>query len=184
MGDFRDVAVIRSARLDLVLFSTDVMSAILHGARAEARRLFAASIPDELFPVTIADVDFFRMRRDQVVLDACWGPWSLRGIVLREDNAVVGTANFHGPPGVNDTHTPHAAEVGYEIFERYRCRGFATEVAVAMLGWAHRMYGVTHFISGVAPDNAPSLRVNEKLGFARTGAIVDGEIIFEMHLRG
>jgi RimJ/RimL family protein N-acetyltransferase len=33
----------------------------------------------------------------------------------------------------------------------------------------------------VTADNAPSLRVNEKLGFVRTGDIVDGEIIFELH---
>jgi RimJ/RimL family protein N-acetyltransferase len=42
---------------------------------------------------------------------------------------------------------------------------------------------LVHMIrSGVAPDNAPSLRVNEKLGFVRTGQIVDGEIIFELRV--
>jgi RimJ/RimL family protein N-acetyltransferase len=39
---------------------------------------------------------------------------------------------------------------------------------------------VHHFISGVAPDNGPSLRVNEKLGFVDTGQVVDGERIFEL----
>ncbi|MET0591533.1 MAG: GNAT family protein, partial [Polyangiaceae bacterium] len=60
--------------------------------------------------------------------------------------------------------------------------GYATEVARAMLAWANHSHGVTHFISGVTPDNAPSLRVNAKLGFVPTGKIVDGELIFELHL--
>jgi RimJ/RimL family protein N-acetyltransferase len=51
-----------------------------------------------------------------------------------------------------------------------------------MLEWAKREQGVTHFVSGVAPDNAPSLRVNQKLGFLPTGKIVDGELIFELCL--
>jgi len=40
--------------------------------------------------------------------------------------------------------------------------------------------GVRRFISSTTPDNAPSLRVHEKLGFRRTGQVVDGEIIFEI----
>jgi len=34
----------------------------------------------------------------------------------------------------------------------------------------------------VAPDNAASLRVIAKLGFVATGQIVDGELIFELHV--
>jgi RimJ/RimL family protein N-acetyltransferase len=49
-----------------------------------------------------------------------------------------------------------------------------------MMDWATREHGVREFISGVTPENAPSLRVNDKLGFVRTGDVVDGEIIFEL----
>ena len=51
-----------------------------------------------------------------------------------------------------------------------------------MMEWAHAEHGVTRFISGVRPDNAASLRVNDKLGFTRTGDVVDGELIFELRL--
>ncbi len=123
-----------------------------------------------------------RFRRDQIAERDDWLPWSLRAIVLREPTRVmVGYANFHGPPGVNDLGTPGAAETGYTVFEAYRGRGVATEVALGMMDWAGRQHGVRHFISGVTPNNAPSLRVNEKLGFVRTGDFVDGEIIFELH---
>jgi len=90
---------------------------------------------------------------------------------------------FHGPPGVNDLMRSDAAETGYTIFAAHRGKGYATEVAQAMMDWAASEHGVTHFTSGVAPDNAPSLRVNDKLGFVRTGDVVDGEVIFELRRR-
>lgn len=132
-------------------------------------------------PVTGDALSLVRFRRDQVNEHPAWLAWSLRAIVLRDPARVmVGYANFHGPPGVNDLGTPDAAETGYTVFEAYRGRGFATETAQAMMDWAAREHGVRHFISGVAPDNAPSLRVNDKLGFTRTGDVVDGEVIFEL----
>jgi len=60
-------------------------------------------------------------------------------------------------------------------------RGYATEAAQRLMDWARAEHGVRRFISSTTPDNAPSLRVHEKLGFRRTGQVVDGEIIFELH---
>ena len=155
-----------------------LLDAFIAGDRAAARRLADFAIPDS-FPGDA--IGLVRFRRDQVAQDASWLPWSLRAVVLREpERVMVGYANFHGPPGVNDLSTPRAAETGYTIFEPYRGRGYATEVARAMMDWAAAEHGIRHFISGVRPDNAPSLRVNEKLGFIRTGDVVDGEIIFEL----
>jgi len=51
---------------------------------------------------------------------------------------MVGYANFHGPPGVNDLARPDAAELGYTVFPAYRGHGFATEAAEAMIDWAAR----------------------------------------------
>ncbi|HEY8805969.1 MAG TPA: GNAT family N-acetyltransferase [Candidatus Limnocylindria bacterium] len=154
------------------------LDAFLAGDRAAALRLIDFEMPDE-FPGD--HLDLVRMRRDQIAARPEWLPWSLRAIVLREPRrAMAGFANFHGPPGVNDLGVPGAAETGYTVFAEYRGRGIATEVAEAMMEWAAREHGVRHFISGVTPDNGPSLRVNEKLGFVPTGHIVDGEIIFEL----
>jgi RimJ/RimL family protein N-acetyltransferase len=93
-----------------------------------------------------------------------------------------GTATLHGPPGFNDSGTWRAAEVAYVAYPAYRGRGFATEAGRALIDWACREHGISHFISGVAPENLASPRVNEKLGFVRTGRIVDGELIVELHL--
>jgi ribosomal-protein-alanine N-acetyltransferase len=155
-----------------------VLDAFLAGDRDAAGRLVDFAIPEE-FPGDA--IGLVRYRRDQIARDADWLPWSLRAIVLREpDRVMAGYANFHGPAGVNDLGVPGAAETGYTVFPAYRGRGIATEVALAMMDWAAREHGVRHFISGVTPDNAPSLRVNDKLGFRRTGDFVDGEIIFEL----
>ena len=158
-----------------------LLDALVAGDRDAARALADFPIPDE-FPGEA--LGLVRFRRDQVADHRDWLPWSLRAIVLREpDRTMVGYANFHGPPGVNDLARRGAAETGYTVFPAYRRRGFATEVAQAMMDWAAREHGVREFISGVTPDNAPSLRVNDKLGFVRTGDFVDGEIIFELHRR-
>jgi RimJ/RimL family protein N-acetyltransferase len=155
-----------------------VLDAFLSGDHAGALRRLDFAIPDE-FPGDA--LGLIRFRRGQIAERPDWLPWSLRAVVLREpERAMVGYANFHGPPGVNDLGIAGAAETGYTIFAAYRGQGFATELAQAMMDWAAREHGVRHFISGVAPDNGPSLRVNDKLGFVRTGDVVDGEIIFEL----
>ena len=93
---------------------------------------------------------------------------------------MVGFVNFHGPPGVNDIAAPDAVELGWTVFSAHRGKGYATETARALMDWATSDHGIRRFVSSTTPDNAPSLRVHEKLGFVRTGAIVDGEIIFEL----
>lgn len=159
--------------------SLELLDAFIASDRAVAVRLADFTIPDE-FPGEARGL--VQLRRDQILERPAWLPWSLRAIVLRDpERVMIGYANFHGPPGINDLGTPGAAETGYTVFPAYRSRGFATEVAEAMMDWAGRQHGVHHFISGVTPDNGPSLRVNEKLGFMRTGDVVDGEIIFELH---
>ncbi len=125
-------------------------------------------------------VSFLRFRRDQLARDPARYPWSVRAIVLRSERRMVGFVNFHGPPGVNDVGAPAAVELGWSVFEGDRKRGFATETAVALMDWATREHGVTRFISSTTPENAASLRVHEKLGFVRTGEVIDGEIVFEL----
>ncbi len=178
------LAAIATPRIDLVVMPPPLLAALLSGDREEAGWVAGFALAEELFSTDPAWVSFLEMRLDQVRRDPAWAPWSLRAIVLRSSGLAAGYANFHGPPGVNDTSKAGAAEIGYEVWARYRNQGFATEVARAMMEWASRVWGVTRFISGVAPDNLPSLRVNRKLGFRATGQVVDGELIFELIYAG
>ena len=49
---------------------------------------------------------------------------------------MVGFVNFHGAPGVNDTNTDRAVELGWTVFDSDQKRGYATETAVALMAWA------------------------------------------------
>ena len=172
------MSVISGPRLDLVVLSGGLLDACLAGDLPRAHRLATFAFPDDL----ARRCEWMSLRRNQVLADPAWQPWSLRAIVLRDERRMVGFTNFHGPPGINDTGTPGAAEVGYTIFPEDRCRGYATETCRAMLGWARREHGVRHFIAGIEPSNAPSIRVIEKLGFTPMGLMIDGESIFELRV--
>lgn len=166
--------------MELVSLPAVLIDALLAGDRAAVRRLAPFPVPDE-FPGEARPLLEYRLR--QIRTDAAWLPWSVRAVVRRgEPPVMVGYANFHGPPGINDLGLPGAAEAGYTVFPEHRNLGYATEVARTMLDWARREHGVTVFVSGVTPDNAPSLRVNEKLGFVPTGDLIDGERIFRLVL--
>jgi [ribosomal protein S5]-alanine N-acetyltransferase len=104
----------------------------------------------------------------------------VRAIVLRDERRMVGYVNFHGAPGINDTGTAGALELGWTVFPADQRRGYATETATALMDWAVSLHGVHHFISSTTPENAASLRVHDKLLFRRTGEVVDGEVIFEL----
>lgn len=177
------VPTISSQRLDLVSLAPAEVDALLAGTRS--RRGFA--VP-EGWPGE-AEGGFLRLRVAQMRDDATTQQWLVRAMVLREPaRRMIGHVGFHGPPGVNGKRDPEALEIGFTVFPDFRGRGYATEAARALMGWAARERGVGSFIASVRPDNAPSLRVVAKLGFVRTGRQwddIDGEeLVFELALAG
>lgn len=163
-----------------------LLDALIANDRATIGALAPYAIPDD-FPTRWerGDLDgglvsFLRFRRDQLARDPARYPWSLRAMALRSERRMVGFVNFHGAPGINDIGAPDAVELGWSVFPADQRRGYATEAASALIAWATEAHGITRFISATTPDNAPSLRVHEKLSFRRTGQVVEGEIIFEL----
>lgn len=173
-----------SARgLELVSMSPAFVEALLEGRREEAAALLRARIPGG-WP-DAHDGGFLRLRLDQMRNDPDVQRWLVRALVLRgPDPALVGHAGFHGPPGANGPRKPGALEIGYTVFPAFRGRGYATEAAAALIGWARGEEGVIDFIASVAPDNGPSLAVVRKLGFVQTGEQWDEEdgleLVFEL----
>ena len=45
--------------------------------------------------------------------------------------------------------------------------------AKAVMEWARDVHGVQHFAASVSPDNPPSLRIVQRLGFAKVGEEMD-----------
>jgi RimJ/RimL family protein N-acetyltransferase len=90
---------------------------------------------------------------------------------------------FHGRPDGQGR-----AEIGYEIFEPYRRRGYAREAVRGLLAWATRRHGVRRFLAAIAPDNEASMQLALGLGFRQVGAQVDEsdgvELVFELVVPG
>lgn len=86
-------------------------------------------------------------------------------MIARAQRAVVGSAGFIGPPGEDGE-----VELGYGIVEERRNRGYATEAAAALVGWALEQPGVERVVARSEVSNDASTRVLEKIGLTRAGA--------------
>jgi RimJ/RimL family protein N-acetyltransferase len=74
----------------------------------------------------------------------------------------VGLADFHRGLGEDFDAFPEGAWVLDEWAEG---KGYATEAMRAAMDWHARSFGLPRAVCIIAPDNLPSLKVAEKLGF-------------------
>jgi RimJ/RimL family protein N-acetyltransferase len=91
------------------------------------------------------------------------GHWDLRGygfwaVEERASGEMVGRVGCWRPEGWP------GLEVGWTLRRQFWGRGYATEAARASLEYAFTKLNQTHVISLIAPDNAASIRVAERLG--------------------
>ena len=168
---------IATERLDLVAMPLGLMKALDSGDRALISALADFEIPSG-FPEP--DEQVLRFRIGDLARDPGSQRWLVRAIVLREPARVmIGHIGFHGPPDGDGR-----AEIGYTIFSSYRRRGYALEAIEAMFAWAQKEEGIARFRAAVGPDNVPSLRLVEKLGFRQIGTQIDEidgeELVFEL----
>lgn len=124
---------------------------------AEALRGFFVS--DEVSPEWLAAL------RDSSGPD----PWRHGFFVVhRESRSVIGAAGFKGPPDSSGM-----VEIGYGIVPSFEGRGYATEAAAALVGFAFATGHVRLVRAHTLPASNPSTRVLLKCGFHCTGTIVD-----------
>jgi RimJ/RimL family protein N-acetyltransferase len=168
-----DVAAIRTERLELVAFTPEVIEALLAHDGEQAAELLGASVPGD-WPDR-HDERFLRLRLGQLRAHGDLQEWSVRGVLLADEGALVGHIGFHGPPGVNALRRADGVEVGYSIFPAHRRRGIATEAVRGLVQWAHGERGIRAFIASVSPQNDGSLGVVSKLGFVHVGEHWDDE---------
>jgi len=98
-------------------------------------------------------------------------PWRFGfGVIHKIDNFLIGMGGFPGPP-----NSDGVAEIAYGIAPVYQGKGYATEVANALIDFASRDPRVktirAHTLAGI---NA-STRVLEKCGFKKVGETIDPE---------
>lgn len=156
--------------------SPATLEALLRGDPAGASAAQGIGITPEF--VESVDELFLRVQLERMTKNPAGRGWCARTVVRRRDGELVGHCGFHGPP-----EDVGRAEIGYTILPPHRGHGYATEAAVALVEYAFRHDAGVVFAS-VAPGNAASLRIVEKLGFVQTGVQVDEidgeELVFEL----
>jgi len=156
-------------RLTLVPISLELAEALADPPAAEL--LLDASVPATFPNPDLAEFlpTYAAWLRDDPGLLG-FGPWVA---VARDEEVVVGGGGFVGRPDRDG-----ALELGYGVDEGHRRRGYATELAAALLVWGLMQPGVARVFARCDPDNAASVRVLEKLRLRRAGER-DGLLVWE-----
>jgi RimJ/RimL family protein N-acetyltransferase len=89
--------------------------------------------------------------------------------VHRDSGIVVGSGGFKGPP------TDGAVEIAYGVAADHRGKGYATEIADALVAYALASIEVQIVVAHTLPDATASQRVLVKCGFQRVGETLDPE---------
>jgi len=98
-------------------------------------------------------------------------PWQFGfGVIHKIDNALIGMGGFPAPP-----NSEGVAEIAYGIAPGYDGRGYATEVAKALIEFASLDARVKSICAHTLTETNASTRVLEKCGFQKVGEAVDPE---------
>lgn len=112
------------------------------------------------------------------------GSWWLYGyggfiLRLRGEAEVIGNCGiFHSLRGLG-ADFDDSPEAGWIIAREHVGKGLASEAMGAALAWFERTHGPRRVVCMVSPENAPSVRLAGKLGFAamRDSVLPDGDIV-------
>lgn len=111
----------------------------------------------------------------------CWrrlaasiGMWDLNGfgtwaVTRKSDGKLVGNAGIFTAWRDMEPEFGEEPEMGWIFAQEVHGQGIAGEACRAVLNWAEANLDPAPIWAIIAPENAPSLRLAEKLGFERVG---------------
>ncbi|MDE1992721.1 MAG: GNAT family N-acetyltransferase [Rhizobiaceae bacterium] len=104
------------------------------------------------------------------------GMWHYLGfgffaIEERETGRFVGEAGFLDLHREMNPSTEGTLETGWGITPALQGKGYATEAVSAAIAWARKRFPGRRMTCIIDTENAPSLRVAEKVGFQRIGEV-------------
>jgi len=91
---------------------------------------------------------------------ACWELFGHGGLMID----LRTTGECVGKVGINHGPLFPEKELGWQLYEGQQGRGYATEAAMALLGWAARTLRLDCLVSYVHPENRRSAAIAERLG--------------------
>lgn len=166
--------VVLSPRLALIALPGPVIEDVIRDGRQAFREHVGVDYPPE-WPSESSHV--LGLRRDQI-REGTDHRWLIRAAVTRSHPVMVGRVGFHAPPDADGV-----IEIGYEIHAGHRRQGYGLECATQLIHSAEQLACVSAVRASIAPDNEPSLRMAERLGFRRIGEQIDEidglEYVFE-----
>jgi ribosomal-protein-alanine N-acetyltransferase len=166
--------VLLTPRLALIALPGPVIEDVIRGGRQAFREHVGVDYPPE-WPSESRHV--LELRRDQI-REGADHRWLIRAAVTRSQPTMIGRVGFHAAPDADGV-----VEIGYEIDARHRRQGFGLECATHLIQSAEELSCVSAVRASIAPDNEPSLRMAQKLGFRRVGEQIDEidglELVFE-----
>jgi RimJ/RimL family protein N-acetyltransferase len=179
---------IETERLRLAPLTPQILDASLNNDHTAVEQLLGASVPSDWW----AERWVMEIRREDLRRNVALQPWTIRAIVLREAQRIIGHIGFHTRPNPDYLQklAPGGIEFGYTVFPDFRRRGYASEASDALMNWAYRSHGITRFIVSISPTNVASLALAQKFDFIRIGEQFDDEdedgleYIFERRIQG
>lgn len=105
------------------------------------------------------------------------GLWALLGygywsVVETASNRLVGQAGLADFKRDMSPNIEGVPEAGYVFSPAVHGKGYATEAMTAVMHWADQALDAPRHCAIIAPDNAASIRVAEKLGFGEREEVV------------
>lgn len=98
-------------------------------------------------------------------------PWQFGfAVIHKNDNVLIGMGGFPGPPDAEGV-----AEIAYGIAPSYQGKGYATEVADALIDFASHDSRVRIICAHTLAETNASTRVLEKCGFKKVAETIDPE---------
>jgi len=163
--------MIHSNRLDLVLLESKTLKQSLAKDMEALQNTLGMDIPLDWFEAK----ELIELRYQQIIRDPEYEPWSLRAINLREIGKMIGHIGFHTRPGASYLHSyaPNGVEFGFTIFPEFRRNGYAREASLVLMEWAYEKHSVPEFVLSISPNNIPSLKLAQGLGFKKVGSQLD-----------
>jgi [ribosomal protein S5]-alanine N-acetyltransferase len=91
-------------------------------------------------------------------------------IFLKESNQIIGSCGFNYIDFENER-----AEIGYDLGKEYWGHGFASEAVSALMSYWFHDLGLNRLEARVIPENLPSIRLLNGLGFHFEGILRQSE---------
>lgn len=153
-------------RMELIAATLEYVGAELESLGRLASTLGAVVAADWPPGEYDRDAQLFFRDRLQAEGDAAigWYSWyAIRRGDGQSPSTLIGAAGYFGPPREESN-----VEIGFSILPAWRCHGYATEIAQALVENAFADRRVQRIVAHTTPDNQASCRVLEKAGFDRT----------------